>query len=140
MAGVVPDEGEAHMLAIVLGIVAVEALELRLYVNDHTPGPTDTALAYTEMSGHGYSAHVLDGDAWDIDPATAGPGTPALADAGDITFVFDASGTPTLVYGAYLVGASSGVLWGAQRFASPVLVESMGDQIVVPTTWRLRSE
>jgi hypothetical protein len=138
MPGVVPDVGEVRMLATMLGVAPPEALQLRLFVNDRIPGLADDVVDYIEMRDHGYARKTLTPDVWTIEPATAGLNTPGKAEAPDQVFPFTA-GRLTLVYGYLLVGAGSGVLWTAERFANgPYRVETEGEIGVTPVL-RLRS-
>src|SRR5262245_10419469 len=142
MPGVLPDEGELQMLAVALGTVAAEALSLRLFVNDKTPGLADVVADYEEMTGHDYAPKTLAAGDWTLTPADASLNTPAKAVAPPQRFIFTAAGQVTDVYGAFLVGLTSGRLWGAQRFADPVpyRIQNAGDEIDVPApTVRLRT-
>lgn len=141
MPGVIPDEGEAQMLGIVLGKTASESLELRLYKNDKTPGLVDVTADYIEMVGQGYTKKVLAPAAWTVTPADTGTNTPAKATTAAQVFTFSVAGGPTPIYGYYLVGVTSGKLWGPERFADgPYSVANAGDEITITPTLRLRSE
>ena len=141
MPGVIPDEGEAQVLNISLGKVASESTELRLYTNNRTPGLTDIATNYTEMTGQGYAKKTLAAAAWTVTPADTGTNTPAKGTTAAQTFTFSIAGGPTSVYGYYLVGATSGKLWGAELFSDgPYSVANAGDEITITPTLRLRSE
>ena len=138
MPGIVPDIGEAHMLALILGKVPGESLVLRLYVNDYTPVLASTLPDFVEMTGHGYAPRTLGPEAWAITAAVAGLNTPARASGTRQTFLF-AAGVPVTVYGHYVTGATSGTLWLAQRWDEPVLVVNAGDAINVDPVLGLRT-
>lgn len=141
MPGVIPDEGELRALAVMLGMTPAEAFGLRLFVNDHTPGLTDTVADYDEMSGHGYAPITLDSTAWTVSPANPGVNTPAKGTTALQRFTFPTGGgAPVNVFGYYLVGLDSSRLWGAQRFADgPYVVRNDGDEIEVTPVLQLRS-
>jgi len=141
MPGVIPDEGEAQVLSIALGKIAAESVELRLYTNNKVPALADVAGNYTEMTGQGYAKVTLAPAAWTITPADAGTNTPAKGTTTAQVFTFGTAGGPTPVYGYYLVGVTSGKLWGAEQFSDgPYSVANAGDQITITPTLRLRSE
>ena len=140
MPGVIPDEGEVSMLAVLLGLVARPSLELRLYVNDRSPQLADTVADYTELTGHGYAPIALPPSTWSVRPADPGTNTPAFAPAADLVFTFNAAGPADLVYG-YLVVTDDGRLWGAQRFDDgPYRVQNVNDEVRVAPDMALRSE
>jgi hypothetical protein len=141
MPGVVPDEGEARMIATALGAIAPEALEVWLYTNDRVPALADTVADYTELTGPGYARKVLaPPSAWTITGAVAGQNTPALAAAAAQEFLF-AAGPPREVFGYLLVGATSGALWLAQRADNPPLrIQYDGDTVTVTPKIKLRTE
>lgn len=141
MPGVVPDEGELRMLATIVGTVPAEDLALRLYTNDKTPALADRAADYVEMTEHGYVAKVLVPTDWGLTPADAGTNTPARAMATDQAFLFGAPGSAVNVYGYFIVGLTSGMLMGAERFSDgPYRVANSGDQITITPVLRLRTE
>lgn len=140
MPGLIPDEGEAQFLAVLVAGAPAESLILRLYVNEHTPGLGDSASDYVEMASHGYAPKLLGPDDWTITPAEAGTNTPARAQAALQTFVFPVAGPPDLVHGYFLTGATSGVLYGAGDREPPIPVENAGHEIEVAPMLRLRSE
>jgi hypothetical protein len=140
MPGLVPDEGELRMLRTVLGAVVAESLSLRLYVNDKVPALDDSADDYVEMSGHGYAPIGLDAGAWTYAIADPGTGTPARAEAPVQTFPFPTGGAVAHVFGSLLVGAASGILYGAARFDDgPYRVTNPGDFIEVTPRVLLRT-
>lgn len=130
MAILVPNEGEAQMLAIILGKASSETLQLKLYSNDITPAETDTASTYTEVSGHGYAAQSFS-------PAdfTIAEGAPSIATPTAKTFTF--TGAAGNVYGYYVVGATSGKVYWAERFGVVFNAQNYGDHIVVTAPFGL---
>jgi hypothetical protein len=141
MPGVIPDDGEAQILNIALGKVASESIELRLYTNNKVPALADVTANYTEMTGQGYAKKTLAAAAWTVTPADTGTNTPAKGTTAAQVFTFSIAGGPTPVYGYYLVGVTSGKLWGAESFADgPYSVANAGDEITITPTLRLRSE
>jgi hypothetical protein len=134
MAMLIPNEGEIQLLTDLLG--AGENWTLKLFQNNITPAETDTALTYTEASFTGYSAktltRTLSGTTWST-PA----GTGTTLEAQDAKSVYGAAaqswtGTSAqTIYGYYIVGATSGKLICAERFASPL-------SVVNPTTINLQ--
>lgn len=130
MALLVPNEGEAQMLAIILGKTPAETLSLKLYSNDITPSETDTAATYTEVSGYGYAAAVFSPDDF-----TIVEGAPSIATPAAKTFSF--TGAAGYVYGYYVVGGTSGKVYWAERFPATFNAQSYGDHIVVTAPFGL---
>lgn len=86
-----------------------EDYSLKLYTNDVTPGESDTVGTYTEAAGGGYAAKTISTGSWAVASSEA---TYPMQ-----TWDFYVIGGPAAVYGYYLVGASSGTLILAERFA-----------------------
>lgn len=113
MALVIPNEGEVHCLDSWLETTTPEAQDLRLYVNDITPGETDTVATYTEASGGGYAEKALVRATWNA----ASAGAPSSKGYPEQTWSF--SGSPGLVYGYYVVAVTlEDLMWAENVFAS----------------------
>jgi hypothetical protein len=122
-----PNVAEVQFLKIILNKVAQENQTLKLFANNITPSQTDAAGTFTEVSGGGYAAKSLVAAGW-----TVGGGNPGTAVHTTQTFSF--TGTAGLVYGYFLVGASSGLLYWAERFTDGPYDVAAGDVIenVIP--------
>lgn len=129
MPGLVPDTGETLALKNFLNHTAPQDQLLKLFVNNVTPAEGDTAASYTEMSTQGYASKALTGTSWVVTP-----GAPTSAAYAQQTWTFDGTGGSTVVYGYYVVQASSGVLMFAERFGTPPTIVNNGDQIKVTPT------
>lgn len=123
MALVVPDVGETLMLEHIVGKTAVENLVLKLYKSNTTPGESDTAGTYTEADFTGYSAVTLTGSSW-----SAASGTASYAQQ---SFTSSANQSAQTIYGYFVVGASSGTLYWAERFSSSQTIQNNNDVIRV---------
>lgn len=118
MALLVPDVGEVELLKRLLYANAgSENGTLRLYKTNVTPAESDTAASYTVADFTGYSDKTLtstqSGATWTV-PATS-TGTTSSTYGTTLTWSPTTSQT---VYGYYVVGATSTVLWWAELFAS----------------------
>ena len=121
----IPNEGESRLLAVALGKTAPENLLLHLYSNNITPGETDTDSSYTEVVGHDYAEKTLLPANW-----TISAGNPAEGVYPQQEWIF--SGEAGAVYGYYLTGATSGLLYWAERFTDgPYIINLDGDRIRV---------
>jgi len=120
MALLVPDEGEAAMLELILA----ENTGLRLYTNDKTPAEGDGTADYTEASEAGYSAATLTGGSWTVatDTGTTS-GTYAQQD-----FEFTEAAT---VYGYFVTDSAGSTLLWAERFGTTAVLGSGGGTISV---------
>lgn len=124
----VPSNGESRLLSFMLGKTALESFVVKLYTNNVTPGESDSAGTYTELSGSGYSSVTLTAANW-----TVTAGDPTSASYPQITWTF--TGAAGNVYGYFVVGQSSGQLLWAERFSDgPYNVALSGDQIKVTPT------
>jgi len=126
-----PQDGEMQVLKTIFGGAApqaVEDTELRLYKNNITPSDTDTAATYTQSDFSGYAAAALArGAGW-----TLAAGHPSSAGFAQRTFVSDAAQSVQQAYGYYVVGASSGKLYWAERFGSgPFPIANLNDTVLV---------
>lgn len=129
MPGLVPDTGETLALQNFLNHTAPQDQLLKLFVNNYTPVEGSVAADFTEMSTQGYASKALTGTSWVVTP-----GAPTSAAYAQQTWTFDGTGGSTVVYGYYVVQASSGVLMFAERFGTPPTIVNNGDQIKVTPT------
>lgn len=121
----VPAAGEIAMLKDALGKTTPAALTLKLFVNDITPGDSDVAGTYTEMSTLGYASKSLATATW----AVAANGAVAQATYAAQTWTFTA-GAAVTVYGYYVVGADAVIRW-AERFDVPFSAQYTNDTITI---------
>jgi hypothetical protein len=129
------DQGEVDALKAFLNIDPAEDLVLRLYQNNKVPADADTEANYTEADFVGYAEIALDADDW-----TVTPGNPTEAEQSDQTFTSTAAAQDQDIYGYYVVGASSGRLKWAERFADgPYDIQNIGDAITVTPVFTGRS-
>lgn len=131
MAGVLVNNGENRMLALLVNKsgYSLSDMTLRLYKNDVTPGETDTAATYTEATFTGYSAVSLASADW-----TLTPGAPSSAACAQKTFTSSADQAAQTIYGYYLTENGGGTLVAAERFSASVTIVSNGDNIKVTPT------
>jgi hypothetical protein len=133
MSLVVPNPSEVKLLEFALGFSTPGNQLLKLFTNNVTPGDTDTAATYTEMSTQNYAAKTLNKANWSI-ASSSGVGTASYAAQ---TWTFDGSGGATTVYGYYVVDATTGTLLWSELFNSPKVVQYAGDQIVITPAFTL---
>ena len=125
---VVPNQGEDIGLKYFLNVDVPTDLTLRLYVDDTTPGKTDTeAAGYTEFGATmSYASVALTPGSWVFTP-----GAPSLAAYPIVTWTFTAGG-PVSAYGYFVTRADGKLMW-AERFTpvTPFTVANTGDKINV---------
>jgi hypothetical protein len=122
---VCPHEGEVQLQKDLLGAAALENWTLKLFKNNITPALTDTSSTYTEADFTGYSAVTLtrsvSGTTWST-PSGGG----SVLESGCSKSTYGASAqswsatSAQTIYGYYIVGATSGKVIFAERFASSV--------------------
>jgi hypothetical protein len=135
MALVIPTASENQMLETLLGIDAAQDLTLKLYVNNITPGDSDIASTYTEMSTLGYAAKTLTMASWSVTQVSS----KAEASYAQQSWSFTA-GSAVTVYGYFIVRATTGDLWYAERFSVPLTVQNLGDTIRVTPKFTFSKE
>lgn len=126
MADVVPNESLVNLMK--LAVQSEHALKVRLFKNDHVPGP-DTELAdLTEATFSGYAALTLDPMS---EPATM-PGGKVRSQSLPVVFEHDGGPVANDVYG-YMVTlelpGGSAMLWCGRYEDAPVLMSGVGDVI-----------
>lgn len=131
MAGVLCNNGENRMLALLVNKTgySLADMTLRLYKNDVTPAETDTAATFTEATFTGYAAVSLASADW-----TLTPGAPSSAACAQKTFTSSADQALQTIYGYYLTENGGGTLVAAERFSASVGIISNGDNIKVTPT------
>ena len=128
MALVVPDAGELILLEKALNqtnFAVDEDLTLKLYTNAYDPIETSVAGSFTECIVAGYIAKTLTSGSW----GTATVANVTTASYAEQSWTFTAAGLD--IEGYYIVGATSGTIHWAERFASP---EPTYDQKVLKLT------
>jgi hypothetical protein len=108
MTLVVPQVGQEDNLNKWLN----QVLTLRLFANNITPGLTDTESSYTEVTGGGYAAIVLEFAEFSV--VAGSPSVALYSDFQDFSFTGAIGGTGVL-YGYYITNADD-VLIAAERF------------------------
>ncbi|PQO33163.1 hypothetical protein C5Y96_09900 [Blastopirellula marina] len=137
MALVVPSSGENLILAWALTDATPENLTLKLFKNDITTIDGDTVAGdFTEADFTDYAAKTLTRDGWNS--ITQDANNKSLATYSS-TQSWTCGTTGNTIYGYFIVGASSGTLVWAEKFAtSTVLSENV--QLSVLPKFTLSSE
>lgn len=138
MALKIPNEGELQLLDKCLknAQVADENYTLKLFKNDYTPTDADTSASYTVADFDGYADKPLTRAGWNAAITNAG-------NEAESTYSAEQSWTcnagSQAIYGYYVLGATSGkVLW-AERFAITRTLAG-GDQLKMTPKFSLRSQ
>ena len=109
MTLVVPDVGERLLLDNALGDSTPENLLLKLYTNNFDCVEGSVHTDFTECAISGYAAKTLTAASWNAASTAAGTTSKTYAQQ---TFNFTGTGN---VVGYYVVGATSGLLYWAER-------------------------
>lgn len=128
MSLLVPNVGEVVLLGNMLAGGTLENWTLKLFKNDKTPAEGDVAGDYTEADFTNYTAKTLtrsvSGSTWST-PSTDGGGTTSSTYNGASPQSWTCGATGNTIYGYFVVGATSGTLIYAERFANArTLVEN----------------
>lgn len=126
MAIKISSDGAENILKYMTGVATTtETLSLKLFSSNTTPGPLTVLGDFTEVTGGGYAAKSLSAAAWTV------TGNSATSTAQLFTFTSNIG----LIYGYYLVGATSGKLIASERFISgPYNIAASGDTLTVTAT------
>ncbi len=134
MTLVIPNIGETMVLDNALKTASPEALIMKLYSNNYDPLNSSVAGSFTECSGGGYASKALTRAGW----GAAVGGSPSSSTYGTGQ-VFSWTGACTVV-GYFLVGATSGTLYWAERlYASTGNTFANGDSLTVTPKFTLAS-
>lgn len=131
MTLVVPNVGEVKALELML---KSGDLTLKLYSNNITPGETDTAGTYTEVTGGGYASKTLTAASWSITSGNPSYGSYA---AQDFNFT-GATGAPGTIYGYFVVDAANVLRW-AERFDAGVVPFTPANGALIRVTPRFEA-
>jgi len=124
---VCPTEGATQLLDKMLSkaLSVDENYTLKLYQNNYVPTTASTATSFTECTFVGYSALTLTRAGWN---ASVVSGTVAEATYGTTCTFTLSSGASQTVYGAFVLGATSGKVLMAEAFATPRVL-GVGDSL-----------
>lgn len=128
---VLPNEGLVDLLTYMIKstISGVGNWELRLFQNNYTPIQSSILSNFTVATFTGYSAVTLTRGNWT---------TPTIiSDHAVSTYttspqVWTCGATGNTIYGYYMVDTTAGVVRGAERFASSVVLTDGGVLALLP--------
>jgi hypothetical protein len=122
----ISSDGAENILKYMTGVITTtETLSLKLFSSNTTPGPLTVLGDFTEVTGGGYAAKSLSAAEWTV------TGNSATSTSQLFTFTSNIG----LIYGYYLVGATSGKLIASERFISgPYNIAASGDTLTVTAT------
>jgi len=133
MALLVPHEGDVQLLNDLLGGGSLENWQLGLFNSNITPAETDTASTYTvhEATFTSYARKTLTrsvgSSTWNTPVSQAPSGAPPWSSRtqvghsqyGSSPQSWTCGATGEMIYGYFIVGATSGKLICAEAFAAP---------------------
>lgn len=127
---VVSDVGEVELLDKMLkdALSVDENYTLKLYKNNYTPGGSSTAANFTEADFTNYTAKTLNRSNWSAATSVANKAQSSYSNQ-----TWTCGTTGNTIYGYYIVGATSGVLLWAEKFA---LARIIGDTDTITVTPR----
>lgn len=136
MGLIIPNEGELELLDKMLKVALLvdEDYLLKLYKNNYTPDANSTAANFTEADFSGYSAKTLVRASWNTSTTVSGKASTSYPQQ-----TWTCGVTTNDIYGYYVLGADSGVVLWAERFANTKTLEE-NDVINLTLRFTLRSE
>lgn len=138
MLMVIPNEGKLKWLENAIPIEASisEPWWVRLYANDYTPVDGSTGVNFTEATFTGYAAVEL---LPELFSAPVLVGNVARADYPASPSYSCTGGSPQTVYGWFMVGQVSGIVYAAQRFDTPRLMATGSVEALDPFALDLKT-
>jgi hypothetical protein len=119
----------------------VESATLKLYQSNTTVAETDVAATYTEANFTNYTSKALNGKlsssaGWTLPASVAPTGAwsaeSLVAEATQPSQSWTCGTTGNTIYGYFVVGATSNILWWAERFATARTLASADSLTLVP--------
>jgi hypothetical protein len=138
MAMVVPHEGEVQLLSDLLAGGSLENWTLKLFKSNTTPALTDTSATYTESTFTGYSSKTLTRTSGSSTWNTVGT-TGSVLESGCAKSSYGSAAqswsctSAETCYGYFAVGATSGKVVMAERFASLISLVNPSTLTLQPT-------
>ena len=131
---------KAYLIEVINEVLA-DAMTIRLFGNNKTPAPGDSASGYIEIAGGGYANKPIIPANWAVDSTTNDfpQATYSTTQLWTFTGAINAPGT---IYGYYITRNSDGLLLMAERF-SPATVPfapENGSQARVLPKYSVRSQ
>jgi len=112
-----------------------DTLTLHLFQNDISPTPETVVGDFDEADFTGYAAEAgVDFGAAYLDE----PNLEAKLTIPTVQFSATGGATPNTIYGGYITDAAGTYLYGSQRFAVPIQINSIGDAVFWGPTLGLR--
>jgi hypothetical protein len=117
------------------------ATTLKLYQSNTTVAETDVAATYTEANFTNYTSKTLNGKlsssaGWTLPASVAPTGAwsaeSLVAEATQPSQSWTCGTTGNTIYGYFVVGATSNILWWAERFATARTLASADSLTLVP--------
>lgn len=135
MALVVADVGELKLLDNATGKGTPENLTLKLYKNNYTPVAGSVAGDFTVADFTNYVNKTLTIATWGAATTVSNKGSATYGSAQTWT----CGATGNTVYGYYIIGASSGTLYWAEKFDTARTLAN-GDTLNITPALTLNSE
>lgn len=115
---------------------APENLTLKLFRNDYTPVDASVAGDFTVANFTNYVDKTLSRGTWQSSTTVSGKAS-STYDSTPLSWTCGSTGNT--IYGYYIVGATSGTIFCAERFATPRVLAN-GDSLNLTVTISLSTE
>lgn len=126
---VVADVGEVELLDKMLkdALLVDEDYIIKLYQNNYTPANSSTSSSFTEANFTNYAAKTLTRANWSAASSVANQAQTSYSNQ-----TWTCGITGNIIYGYYVIGATSGVLYWAERFATTRILGDTDTLTVTP--------
>jgi hypothetical protein len=132
---VIPNVAKVELLERLVGSDSDVPEKLRLFQNNLTIGPTTVLSDFTQANFSGYVAGTLTGVSVS---GTLDSDNRAVATWSDITFT-KSGATGNTIWGYYVTNNMGGFCW-AEKFDSPVVLDTDGEFLTITPKFTLKSQ
>lgn len=135
---VIPNEGKTEAIETLLksGSFASETWNVKLYTNNYTPVDGSTSSDFTEATFTGYAQVAIAPSDWSSFTIVSN----VAQSTSGVTPVFTCtSGGGQTCYGWYAVGATSGKVRAAQKFATARALTAGASETLSPCVMKLKT-
>lgn len=120
------DSGKVALAERAVGLVANEGFEFALYTNAVTWSHSTVLADLVEAAWSGYARTTVPNASWGT--PTLDPSFNAVAQASVLASYLNSSGATQTAQGFFVVGATSGTLYGGGPFNTPLTINN-GDTV-----------
>jgi hypothetical protein len=134
----IPNEGKTRWLDLAIGggTPTDTTFDVKLFQNNYTPTDSDTSASYTEATFTGYASVSVARSTYAA--STIGSNIATSVSSATPTFTCT-GGSAQTIYGAYVVGHTSGKVFAAVRFDNARTMANGSVEVLNPLEFQLKT-